>query len=202
MHLAVRPVHPPWIRGCARSSQPPSLRAGVCGTSAPMRASVIVNHDPEQVERPEYTPPRCAPSTTSSTGPTSAASTTAKPAAATASTDSPPNVAMTNDAAVPVRLRLGPPSDPADRAGQANRARAVALKRTITPQIACAATRICSDPLPCYSRLINSRPCQLLVRRRARAAPRLLSRLTEDTGHAYRLFATSRHGVRSSYGGC
>ena len=25
------PVHPPWIRGCARSSQPPSLRAGVCG---------------------------------------------------------------------------------------------------------------------------------------------------------------------------
>jgi len=29
------------------------------------------------------------------------------------------------------------------------------------PQIACAATRICSDPLPCYSRLINSRPCQL-----------------------------------------
>ena len=34
-------------------------------------------------------------------------------------------------------------------------------KRPPMPQIACAATRICSDPLPCYSRLINSRPCQL-----------------------------------------
>ena len=34
-------------------------------------------------------------------------------------------------------------------------------ERPDLPQIACAANRICSDPLPCYSRLINSRPCQL-----------------------------------------
>jgi hypothetical protein len=31
----------------------------------------------------------------------------------------------------------------------------------VMPPIACAATRICSDPLACYSGLINSRPCQL-----------------------------------------
>src|SRR5262249_57218682 len=31
----------------------------------------------------------------------------------------------------------------------------------VMPRIVCAATRICSDPLPCYSRLINFRPCQL-----------------------------------------
>src|SRR5262252_3223618 len=35
-------------------------------------------------------------------------------------------------------------------------------ERPVMPPIACAATRICSDPLPCYSRLINFRPCQFV----------------------------------------